>query len=276
MFGSKLDIFKKEWTDVIFKGRNKAYGAYELRQQNAKSTNRALIYGSLFFIFILSINTIVNAIEGFIPKAAPVVKLTDVKLLPPPPVDPAKKPPPPPPEPPKPKVDQVKFPPPVVKPDNQVKEPPPTVTELAKADPGQTNQKGNPNADVNIDEPTGNSDAKVTEADPNQIFAAVEQEPMYKDGGQAGFQAYLGKNTRFPAVDRENGTSGKVIATFVVEKDGSLTDIKILRSPSPTMADAVKTAIQGCPKWRPGKQNGQYVRVQYTIPISFSLADAEQ
>jgi len=275
MLGDKLNIFKKEWTDVIFKGRNKEYGAYELRQQNARSTNLALIIGSAVFVFILSINTIVNAIEGFIPKAAPVVKLTDVKLLPPPPPDPAKKPPPPPPEPPKPKVDQVKFPPPVVKPDNQVKEPPPTVTELAKADPGQTNQKGNPNADVNIDEPPGNGDAKVTEADPNQVFQAVEQEPEYKNGGSAGFQAYLGKNTKFPAVDRENGTSGRVIATFVVEKDGSLTDIKILRSPSPTMADAVKSAIQSSPAWRPGKQNGQYVRVQFTVPISFSLADSE-
>ena len=119
MFGSKLDIFKKDWTDVIFKGRNKEYGAYELRQQNSRNTNLALIIGSAVFIFVISINTIVNAIEGFIPKAPPIVKLTDVKLLPPPPVDPAKKPPPPPPEPPKPKVDQVKFPPPVVKPSAQ-------------------------------------------------------------------------------------------------------------------------------------------------------------
>ncbi len=69
MLGSKLDIFKKDWTDVIFKGRNKEYGAYELRQQNAKSTNLALLFGSVFFVFVISINTIVNAIEGFIPKA---------------------------------------------------------------------------------------------------------------------------------------------------------------------------------------------------------------
>jgi len=276
MFGSKLDIFKKDWTDVIFKGRNKEYGAYELRQQNAKSTNLALLFGSLFFVFVISINTIVNAIEGFIPKAPPIVKLTDVKLLPPPPVDPAKKPPPPPPEPPKPKVDQVKFPPPVVKPDNEVKTPPPTVAELKTADPGQTNQKGNPNADINIDQPVGNSDAKVTEADPNQVFAAVEQEPEFKNGGAAGFNAYLGKAVKFPAVDRENGTSGKVIITFVVERDGSLTDVKVLRAPSPTMGDAAASAVKSSPAWRPGKQNGQSVRVQFTISFAFSLADADQ
>ena len=176
MFG-KLDILKKGWTDVIFKGRNKEYGAYELRNTNARTTNLALIFGGLVFVFIISLNTIINAIEGFIPKAPEKVKLTDVKLLKPPPVDPAKKPPPPPPEPPKPKVTQVKFPPPVVKPDNEVKEPPPTVTELKTADPGQTIRKVIRTQDINIDGPVGNSDNKVTEADPNQIFTAVEIQP---------------------------------------------------------------------------------------------------
>jgi len=275
MLGSKLDIFKKDWTDVIFKGRNKEYGAYELRQTNSKTTNLALLYGSLFFVFVISLNTIINAIEGFIPKAPPKVKLSEVVLLPPPPVDPAKKPPPPPPEPPKPRVDQVKFPPPVVKPDNEAKTPPPTVAELKTADPGQATVKGNPNADAVQDLPAGTAD-KVTETDPNQIFVSVEQNPEFKNGGQPGFIAFLQKTIRFPAVDRENGTSGRVIIQFVVEKDGSLTDIKILRTPSPTMGDAAVSAIKSSPAWRPGKQNGQPVRVQYTIPFSFSLADADQ
>lgn len=274
MFG-KLDIFKREWTDVIFKGRNKEYGAYELRNKNPRNTNLALIIGSAVFVFILSLNTIINAIEGFIPKAPEKVKLSEVKLLPPPPVDPAKKPPPPPPEPPKPKVTQVKFPPPVVKPDNEVKENPPTVKELQTADPGQKDQKGDPNADINIDGPVGNSDNKVTEADPNQIFASVEVEPHFKNGGAAGFNAYLSKNVKFPAVDRENGTQGKVIMTFVVEKDGSLTDIKVLRSPSQSMGDAAVQAVQQSPRWVPGVQNGRPVRVQFTIQFAFSLADSD-
>lgn len=274
MFG-KLDIFKREWTDVIFRGRNKEYGAYELRKTNPRNTNLALIIGSAVFVFVLSLNTIINAIEGFIPKAPEKVKLSEVKLLPPPPVDPAKKPPPPPPEPPKPKVTQVKFPPPVVKPDNEVKENPPTVKELQTADPGQKNLKGDPNADINIDGPVGTSDAKVTEADPNQIFAAVEVEPHFKNGGQAGFNAYLAKAVKFPAVDRENGTQGKVIVTFVVEKDGSLTDVKALRGPDQSMMDAAVQAIQQSPHWVPGVQNGRPVRVQFTISFAFSLADSD-
>jgi len=275
MFG-KLDIFKRQWTDVIFRGRNKEYGAYELRNSNPRTTNLALIIGSCVFVFFISLNTIINAIEGFIPKAPEKVKLTDVKLLPPPPPDANKKPPPPPPEPPKPKVTQVKFPPPVVKPDNEVKENPPTVKELQTADPGQKDQKGDPNADINIDGPVGNSDTKVTEADPNQIFAAVEQEPHFKNGGAAGFNAYLAKAVKFPAVDRENGTSGKVLVTFVVEKDGSLTDVKATRGPDQSMMDAAVQAVQQSPRWVPGVQNGRPVRVQFTISFAFSLADGDQ
>lgn len=271
MLGSKIDILKKEWVDVIFKGRNKSYGAYELRQTNPRNTGIALIIGIVFFSFVLSINTIVNAIEGFIPKAPVKVKLTEIKLMPPPP-PPAniKKPPPPPPEPPKPKVDQVKFPPPVVKPDVEVHENPPTVQELKSADPGQANQKGDPNAEVNIDGPVGNGD-KVTEADPNQIFTAVENEPKFK----GDFGAYLSKNIHYPSVDKENNVQGKVFVQFVVEKDGSLTDIKVLRSPDESLGDEAVRVLKASPRWTPGIQNGKPVRVMYTVPISFTLSTDE-
>ena len=108
----KLDILKQEWIDVVFNGRNQAYGAYQLRRNSPKNTNRALFFGALFFVVVISLPTIINMIEGLVPPKPVKVKITDVVLTPPPP-DP-KKPPPPPPEPPKPKVDQVKFPPPIV------------------------------------------------------------------------------------------------------------------------------------------------------------------
>jgi protein TonB len=273
MFGSKLDILDQKWIDVVFSSRNKAYGAYELRKDNAKNTNRALVIAIILFVFIISLPTIINKLKGLIPKADEKVKITDVVLLPPPPVDQTKKPPPPPPEPPKPKVDQVRFPPPVVKPDNEVKEKdPPTVKELQVADPGQKDQKGDPNADIRIDEPVGNSDIKqVVEEDPNKIFASVENLPEFP-GGQDKFIAYLSKNIRYPAVDRENGTQGRVILTFVVERDGSLTDIKVTRSLSQgTDAEATRV-LKSSPKWKPGIQNGRPVRVQYSVPVSFALA----
>jgi protein TonB len=198
-----------------------------------------------------------------------------VVLQPPPPVN-KQKPPPPPPEPPKPKVDQVKFPPPVVKPDNEVKEQPPTVKELEVADPGQKNIKGDPNADIKIDEPVGNSDVKqVTEEDPNKIFTAVEQEPT-PAGGMPAFYKYLQNNMRYPAVAKENNVQGKVFMQFVVEKDGSLTDVKVIRGIGSGCDQEAIRVLQNAPKWRPGIQNGRPVRVQYNVPISFTLQQEDQ
>jgi len=271
MFGSKLDILNQQWIDVVFTGRNKAYGAYQLRKDNGRNTRKALIIGVAVFVFVISANTIINVIAGFIPKAKEKVKITNV-VLSAPPVDPKKPPPPPPPEPPKPKVDQVKFPPPVVKPDVEVKEKPPTIEELKVADPGQKNLKGDKNADVTIDEPVGNSDAKVTEEDPNKIFTSVEQVPEFP-GGIEKFYAYLGKSIRYPAVARENGTQGRVIVSFVCEKDGSLTDIKVARGIGDGCDEEAVRVLRASPKWKPGIQNGRPVRVAYSVPISFTLAE---
>ncbi|WP_317169453.1 energy transducer TonB [Mucilaginibacter humi] len=92
-------------------------------------------------------------------------------------------------------------------------------------------------------------------------------------GGLEAFGKYLANNIKFPAVDRENGTSGRVICSFVVEKDGSLTDIKAVRSPSQTMADEAIRVLKKSPKWTPGIQNNRPVRVNYTVPIAFQLGE---
>jgi protein TonB len=268
MLGSKLDILKQEWIDVVFSGRNKAYGAYALRKASPRNTLRALLFGAIFFVLTISLPTIINELEGFIPKAKPKVKMTDVVLVPPPPDK--KIPPPPPKEPSKPKVEQKMFPPPIVKPDNEVKQDPPTQKELKVADPGQKDQKGDPNADIRIDEPVGNSDTHMVTEDESKIFTQVEKQPEFP-GGIEKFYAYLQKNIRFPAIDRENNTVGKVYCQFVVEKDGSLTDIKAVRGPSQSEMDEAVRVLKASPKWRPGIQNNHPVRVMYTQPINFTL-----
>ncbi|MES2278289.1 MAG: TonB family protein [Bacteroidota bacterium] len=272
MLGSKLDILKPEWLEIVFNNRNKSYGAYELRKQNPKSTVKALVITLILFVVAVSAPTIINKIKGFIPKAKEKVKIVEV-VLPPPPPDAAKKPPPPPPEPPKPKVEQMRFPPPVVKPDNEVKEKdPPTVEELKVADPGPKDQKGDPTAAIRIDEPVGNSDTKAVTEDVNEIFTAVEQSAEFP-GGLDKFGAYLGKNIRYPAVARENNVQGKVFLQFVVERDGSLTDIKVVRGIGSGCDEEAVRVIKASPKWKPGMQNGRAVRQQYTVPISFTLAE---
>lgn len=274
---ARLDILDPEWIEVVFSGRNKAYGAYVLRKENAKTSVRALIIASTLFLLAIAMPTIINKIKGFIPKSDEKVKMTDVVLAPPPPVDMTKPPPPPPKvEPPKPKVDQVRFPPLVVKPDNQVPEKdPPTVKELEVKDPGQKDQKGDPNADIRIDEAVGNSDVKqkvVEESNEPVSFAAVEVLPKFP-GGDAAFGKYLEKTLRYPTVAKENNLQGRVTVSFVVEKNGKLTDIKVLRDIGGGTGEEAIRVLSKSPAWSPGIQNGKPVRVAYTMPINFTLGD---
>jgi len=102
------------------------------------------------------------------------------------------------------------------------------------------------------------------------VFTAVEVSPEFP-GGEAAFGKFLQINIRYPAEDHKNKVQGKVYVQFVVERDGSLTDMKILRSPSETMSAETIRVLQLSPKWHPGIQHGKPVRVQYTVPINFSL-----
>jgi TonB family protein len=104
-----------------------------------------------------------------------------------------------------------------------------------------------------------------------QVYTSVEKVPEFP-GGLEKFGAYLGKAVKYPKADRENGTQGRVIITFVVEKDGSLTGIKVTRGVSKTLdAEAVRV-LKNSPKWIPGIVGGKKVRVQYSVPISFALS----
>lgn len=269
---SKLDILKQDWIDIVFAGRNKEYGAYQLRKDNVKTTNKAVIIGGLLFSLAIGLPTILKYIEGFSPKDNQKVKQTEVVLSAPPPVDEKTPPPPPPVEPPPPKVDQVKFPPPVVKPDDQVKEEdPPTVEELKKADPGQKTIKGDPNADIVINAPVGDGPVNQEKTeDTNEIFTNVEVLPSFP-GGLDQFSKFLSKNLRYPPIARDNGIQGRVFVNFVVEKDGSLTDIKVVRGIGGGCDEEAVRVLKSSPRWNPGLQNGRNVRVSYTIPIFFQL-----
>jgi len=110
----------------------------------------------------------------------------------------------------------------------------------------------------------------VTDTADHTIYTAVQVPPSFA-GGNAGLAKFMMKNLRYPAVDREKYIQGKVYVQVVVEKDGSLSDIKILRTPSETIGAEAIRLTKSMPKWTPGVQNGMTKRVQYTFPISFSL-----
>jgi protein TonB len=268
---SKLDILNQDWIDIVFNGRNKDYGAYQLRKENNKTTNKSVLIGCLLFSAVIASPLIIKYLSGFVPDQKDKLKQTEVVLAAPPPVDKDKPIPPPPVEPPPPKVDQVKFPPPVVKPDNEVVEEPPTVEELKKADPGDKTIKGDPNAEIVINTPVGDGpvNQKKTE-DTNEIFTNVEVLPTFP-GGIEQFGKFLSKNLRYPPIARDNGIQGRVFCNFVVEKDGSLTDIKVVRGIGGGCDEEAVRVLKSSPKWNPGVQNGRNVRVSYTIPIYFQL-----
>jgi protein TonB len=274
MLGSKLDIFKKEWLDVVFEGRNQEYGAYDLRKTADSNTSKALLIGVSLFVLILSTPTILKYING--DAAGEQVERiieTEVILSEPPPVDEEAPPPPPPVEPPPPRVDQVRMPPPVVVKAEEVRdEEPPTVEELKTADPGPKTVAGDPNATIQIDVPVGEGpkDQEVTEADPNEIFNAVQVSPV-PEGGIEEFYKFLGRNYKYPAQARRQGVSGRVMVQFVVERDGSLTDITVVRDLGMGTGEEAIRVLQNSPKWSPGIQNGKPVRVRFTLPIALDL-----
>ncbi|WP_454803537.1 TonB family protein [Mucilaginibacter phyllosphaerae] len=112
----------------------------------------------------------------------------------------------------------------------------------------------------------------VPDQNNNQVFNAVEQVPSFP-GGQQAFNKYLAKNIKYPADAKKNKVEGRSVISFIVEKDGSLSDLKVVRAlGSGTDEEAIRV-LKASPKWKPGVQNGRKVRVQYALPVNFSLAN---
>ena len=108
-------------------------------------------------------------------------------------------------------------------------------------------------------------------ADKSQkVFDVVDEMPQFPGGSNAMFE-YLAKNVKYPAEAEKAGIVGRVIATFVVDKDGSISNAKVVRSVHPALDAEALRLIKGMPKWTPGKENGEAVSVRFTVPISFHL-----
>ena len=113
----------------------------------------------------------------------------------------------------------------------------------------------------------------VEEEEPEEqtIFEVVEQMPEFPNGGMAGLMQYLSKNIKYPTIAQENGTQGRVTVQFVVNRDGSIVDAKVLRGVDPYLDKEAIRVISSMPKLKPGMQRGKAVRVKYTVPVMFRL-----
>jgi TonB family protein len=110
----------------------------------------------------------------------------------------------------------------------------------------------------------------ITDTVREGIFARVDIQPQFP-GGLDAFGLFLGNNIKYPADDAKNKVSGRVICKFVVERDGSLTNIEVVRSPTEAMGKEAVRVLSLSPKWKPGYNGGKLVRVSYVVPINFSL-----
>ena len=277
---TQIDLISNEWSDLLFENRNKEYGAYVLRHQTGNRNLASILAILVFVAAIVSLLVIKNEYDRYVAKHTVVVydqgmetsnlknKAPEVKRA-----EPIRRE----------NIEEVvekikcsiKFVAPVIKKDDEVdpKDEMRTQDEIMKS-----------KVSISVfDVLNGSEDGEVLKAkqmlvtepvkpkvEEYKVFEVVEQMPSFP-GGDVALMQYLSKNIKYPPVAEEMGIQGRVICTFVVERDGSVSDIRIARSVDPSLDKEAIRVVSGMPKWIPGRQNGQSVRVKYTLPVTFRL-----
>ena len=126
--------------------------------------------------------------------------------------------------------------------------------------------------DVEIVQQVAVEEEEIVEEQP---FLVAETMPSFQGGSLNDFRNWVQSKVRYPAIAQENGISGKVVLTFVIEKDGSVGNAEIFKSPDKSLADEVLRVIGKSPKWTPGKQRGEAVRVKFGMPVDFAVQTSE-
>ena len=258
------NVSSNDRNDIVFETRNHTYGAYQIRRDYNKRVTLILAGMILFTFAVFGIKLILDHKSN--DSALDNVKLDVTQLDLTPPVDP-KDPPPPPPPPPPPVVETIKFTPPVIKDDAVEDEPPPPQEKVAETNVGTTTQEGS-GEDIAV---PGDATGPVEEKAP-EIFMVVEQMPEFP-GGAAAMMAYIQKNIHYPEIEKEANIQGKCFVKFVVETDGSISNVEVLKGVSGGAGcdkEAIRV-VKSMPKWAPGKNNGRAARVFFNLPIVFKL-----
>ena len=276
---SKIDLISNEWTDLVFEGRNQSYGAYKLRKTTGKRNLWALIIVALAAVLLylgLQLQRMAEAnkkventqavalakLNTEKKKEAKVEKKEIIRQEPEKVVEQVKS--------------SVKFTAPIIKKDEEVKE-----EDEIKLDEVQKSDKAVGAFTVEGNDEVGGAVLKAKEdiaapeppkhvVEETKIFTVVEQMPMFP-GGDVALMGYLRDNIHYPTVAAENGVQGRVVVGFVVERDGSITDVNIIRSVDPSLDREAMRVVKSMPRWTPGKQNGSAVRVKYQVPVTFRL-----
>lgn len=279
---ANIDLTTNSWIDLVFEGKNKEYGAYRLRKGTPKRNLYSIILIGLLAALFIALYIAKSAYDQYQaahqkneqvteltalnkPEKKAEVKRKEIQL----------------PEQKKEVVKEVKssikFTAPVIKKDKEVKpeDEIKTQEELMKTTTaiGALDVKGNSESGEVLKVAQRVADEPVKPDKPeveNKVFDVVEQMPSFP-GGPSALMKYLSENIKYPVVAQENGVQGRVVVSFVVERDGSITDVKVVRSVDPSLDREATRVVKSMPKWIPGKQNGSAVRVKYNVPVSFKL-----
>ena len=259
---AKIDLTSPEWCELVFQGKNKAYGAYKMRANSPKRHTWAMVIVVIIAAVGFSIPTLVKLAT---PKQKEVMtevttlsqEFKKVEPVAPPPA----------------LKSSIKFTAPVIKKDEEVRD-----DEEIKSQEELTQTK----VAISIADVKGNDElngkdiaelkeviTKAPEAE-EKPYTMVEQMPQFP-GGDRELLSFIAKNLRYPTIAQENGIQGKVFVRFVVSATGDVKDVKVMRSLDPYCDKEAIRVIQSLPKWIPGKQNGRNVPVYYTVPITFKL-----
>ena len=283
-----VDLTSKEWRDLVFEGKNQEFGAYQLRKSSDKRHNLAMLYVLIglavvgAILFSLSIYNDYRAeIEAAEAKeraekmsAAQLAQMEEVEEV-------------------EEEVEEQRFEQPEIEVPQEVLATV-QVTQIAIVDAedvknevmdmeaqkedntarGVVNQEGSDDADK-FQAVAEQVVVKEPEPEPvkeEEIFVAVEQQPEFP-GGNAALMKWLGNNIRYPQMALENGISGRVIVKFVVEKDGSVSGVTLVRGVDKDLDREALRVVKSMPKWQPGKNNGQSVRCYFTLPVTFKIQE---
>lgn len=294
---SKIDLYSPQWVEMVFADKNKAYGAYQLRMGTTKRNIWSIVIMAVLAAILVAavgINSMIEAQKAKERYEAEMIasklaeqeakKKQETKKEEAPKVQP--------------KIEQKvvpetratqQFTPPVIKKDNEVKQDKMlTMMDKLKEDVavGSKNQEGtNDRTDVAAKsdvttvapppppapEPVKEEPKQEVKAEvENKVFDVVEQQPQYP-GGPSAMMSYLSSNIKYPAAAAENGIQGRVVVQFVVEKNGSVSDVRVVKSVDPSLDKEAIRVVSGMRNWTPGKQNGQSVRCKFTLPVQFKL-----
>jgi periplasmic protein TonB len=264
-------ILKADLLDILFEGRNKEYGAYELRKTYNKRITTALI-GTVVLILLVLIG---SAIAKKLNKDDNVVQLktTETTLQQIKPNEPPPPPPPPPPKlPPPPPVATIQFTPPKVVKDEEVIKPPPEIKQIEEAKVDVKTVEGTKDLGI-VAPPSEEKGTNVVappaekKEDPDKVFTKVEIEAQFPGGPQA-WTRYVTKAIQSQIDEFTDADYGTCVVRFIVDKTGTVSDVQATTMKGSKLAEIAVNAIRKGPKWTPAQQNGRYVNAYRLQPVT--------